>query len=1021
MFVTNVTLNLDLDPEDLVLVLFSLVLAVSWLVLICWATFLTNSGFLVGSPGVQPISNPRSMTPVNDRRRCEIIQDPKSQVTLHSFLLRLPCPRPLEALANIVDVWRTRYPNLYFTLTFSLCYLALACPPLCICGHSEAAHALAQRVTYPPRGRCVDSGCIGFQTITFLLVNPGHTPCRRPGCGQPYYAHDPPPDDPTPSQVPTPAPPSSSTLTLPLDPTMSLVPSMTSTVRWAQAPLAGQTTDGRRRAFAKHHRTWGPSTGASMPRGTQRPFTSNTRAVSQPNKPPTEISFAIWPFSPFSHQHADPEYPDLYPTDPRLIGSEGSAWATVFNDFNLLFKFESEIMNTIHAQRFESFAWTLFSTGIKPKSGFQRKISVAGVRWYEFTVTGLAKQKSLPDPVNPAGVIYFIGLKHGPLQGPLPAGRIPHACFPLGVQYALECKALILSDPIDCLDICPSSRSLAPEARTLAPARAAGAPELPLFDAGHDSDEEPIQSLPLFDAAHDSDEEATQIRQAMALSLADNALPASPEAGPSNAPMPALLGPCARPASLHTPSPPSIRRRLNTAIDLTLSPLLPPPSRLLLTARQSTQTPSPSPAPAILPTYTNVRAWSQALKPKLATGLSVVTALTVKAAVTAFLQTFESFYGRDPYVAPKPVNAVSIDPPGEFGLLAKDRSWKSGTAIGHGIGEAIMNELMNAVFNNSQIWKNMGDSYVINVSPAGIMPDAGGLRLLRAHGYACRLYIVLQGALPPLISVLFAFSLLTPGHDNDVISNSATIRMLAPHQVPLLRRWPDLRSDFLAKEKDPELMELVNNHFNLLTLFSNSSEISAFAEGFNGPISPDSDAKLSDTFGASLKTLILKMSAGRLRKPDDVVKRLAWKSTGGSELREDERLYRAVFIRYLNGRGIVDQKQLPRDNLTEHEKSIPEDHPLMVFMKDFGPPPDGRTAPDPNNADPAHNPDHWSNHILPVRGHTCFDGVDLPLLGPSKLLKQPVPNDDDASTDFDAYQYIMYRPATVFQEFGGII
>ncbi|KAJ7853137.1 hypothetical protein B0H14DRAFT_3450358 [Mycena olivaceomarginata] len=569
---------------------------------------------------------------------------------------------------------------------------------------------------------------------------------------------------------------------------MSLVPSMTSTVRWAQAPPAGQTTDGCRRAFAKHHQTWGPSTGASMPHGTQRPFTSNTRAVSQPNKPPTEISFAIWPFSPFSYQHADPEYPDLYPTDPRLIGSEGSAWATVFNDFNLLFKFEvpagadgtqgrdsifyaelnthltthmsdhhlhfsghsappltmpnldgaqSEIMNMIHAQRFESFAWTLFSTGIKPKSGFQRKISVAGVHWYEFTVAGLAKQKSLPDPVNPAGVIYFIGPKHGLLQGPLPAGCIPHACFPLRVQYALECKALILSDPIHCLDICPSSRSLAPEARTLAPARAAGAP---LFDAGHDSDKEPMQSLPLFDAAHDSDEEATQIRRAMALSLADNALPASPEAGPSNAPMPALLGPRARPASLH-----------------------------------STQTPSPSPAPAILPTYTNVWAWSQALKPKLATGLSVVTAPTVEAAVTAFLQTFESFYGGDPYVAPKPVDTVSIDPPGEFGLLAKDRLWKSGTAIGHGVGEAIMNELMNAVFNNSQIWKNMGDSYVINVSPAGIMPDAGWLRLLRAHGYACRLYVVLQGALPPPISVLFAFSLLTPGHNNDVILNSATI------------------------------------------------------------------------------------------------------------------------------------------------------------------------------------------------------------------------------------------------------
>jgi hypothetical protein len=52
MSITDVTLNLDPDPEDLVLVLgnlvlvlavevfilFSLLLAGSWLVLICWAT-----------------------------------------------------------------------------------------------------------------------------------------------------------------------------------------------------------------------------------------------------------------------------------------------------------------------------------------------------------------------------------------------------------------------------------------------------------------------------------------------------------------------------------------------------------------------------------------------------------------------------------------------------------------------------------------------------------------------------------------------------------------------------------------------------------------------------------------------------------------------------------------------------------------------------------------------------------------------------------------------------------------------
>jgi hypothetical protein len=45
----------------------------------------------------------------------------------------------------------------------------------------------------------------------------------------------------------------------------------------------------------------------------------------------------------------------------------------------------------------------------------------------------------------------------------------------------------------------------------------------------------------------------------------------------------------------------------------------------------------------------------------------------------------------------------------------------------------------------------------------------------------------------------------------------------------------------------------------------------------------------------------------------------------------------------------------------------------MVFMKDYGPPPDGRTAPDPNNTDPAHNADHWSNvHAAILRNSKHF-------------------------------------------------
>ncbi|KAJ6556664.1 hypothetical protein B0H10DRAFT_1967607 [Mycena sp. CBHHK59/15] len=68
---------------------------------------------------------------------------------------------------------------------------------------------------------------------------------------------------------------------------------------------------------------------------------------------------------------------------------------------------------------------------------------------------------------------------------------------------------------------------------------------------------------------------------------------------------------------------------------------------------------------------------------------------------------------------------------------------------------------------------------------------------------------------------------------------------------------------------------------------------------------------------------------------------------------------------------------------------------------------------------PACNPDHWPDHVLPVQTHTCFDSVDLPLLGPAALLEQPVP-EDDTCTDFDLYLYMMYRPITRFAEFGGL-
>ena len=71
--------------------------------------------------------------------------------------------------------------------------------------------------------------------------------------------------------------------------------------------------------------------------------------------------------------------------------------------------------------------------------------------------------------------------------------------------------------------------------------------------------------------------------------------------------------------------------------------------------------------------------------------------------------------------------------------------------------------------------------------------------------------------------------------------------------------------------------------------------------------------------------------------------------------------------------------------------------------------------PDSHN----HRP-NTMQHVLPVQPHTCFNGVDLPLLGPAALLEQPLPQDDTCS-NFDLYLYMSYRPLTRFSEFGGLV
>ncbi|KAJ7834546.1 hypothetical protein B0H14DRAFT_3461978 [Mycena olivaceomarginata] len=287
--------------------------------------------------------------------------------------------------------------------------------------------------------------------------------------------------------------------------------------------------------------------------------------------------------------------------------------------------------------------------------------------------------------------------------------------------------------------------------------------------------------------------------------------------------------------------------------------------------------------------------------------------------------------------------------------------------------------------------------------------------------------------------------------------------MFAPHQVEMLEQWPAKRTDFLAKANKDSFMDLVNSHFGLLprditrvsddmfasytdnyachilfgcqVAFANSPEICAFANGFNGPVSPNSAETLGMSFGALLKSLVIKMAAGRIQSPRDVLERLDWQSTGDPELQAIEALYCTAFHCYLSGHGIVRHPLLPRESLTEAEREIPDDYPLaralmflmymtgsqllplssqtidMVFFRELGP-----SGTDYSHSDPANNPEHWLDRVVPVRRHTCFYSVDLPLRGPDVLLRQDIP-DDVTATDFDVYLYVMFRPASLHMEF----
>ncbi|KAJ7096988.1 hypothetical protein C8R43DRAFT_1141600 [Mycena crocata] len=953
----------------------------------------------------------------------------------------------------------------------------------CLCGHSPHTHIIPRML--PPRGG-IGSTCPRFQTTHFDLG--GRTLCQHPGCAQPYISH---PPDPA-AATPNPGPTTSIPLVAGRGPTASEV--------WGKAPSAPVPVNKQRQRKAAHHTAWGTVSGSSMPRGPHRPFSGGQQSAPAPVPTEPEAAHITLAFYPLPMPESDPtqgdvDHPELYPRlPPRLFNPDRFFLAAAANQLTMDFKvpdftkaepsrsfyaeLNADVVKTLagrhihlpssgdeaaaswaipgsatwHAMQVLGFDWTLVNLGNKRAgSTTGRILTAAEFAWHEFTIDGFNVFKSsLKNPATPGKLYYLAAPKRGPLTGtPIGmAGR--HYCYPLRVTLPLSPFYDPAADPVTCYTDCVAGAPM-----SLPAAPVSSSVDTPPGDA-HIARSHLYQR----NIAYDSDEEADQLQQAINLSMADapaasttGPSSATPIAGPSNGrlnrPLP-RPPPRRRSLSAELPHPPHIRRRLNgpATIDLTRSA-------------------SP---PAIRQAFTDLDDWATALTLCLGPGLSRVRAPSVELAVNGLLTHIKGFLGGETSQPGSDATSVTITPPGAFGLLAVNQSWTVSGSVGNGIVKTIMTELVNLVFSDKAIWKAIGKAKVLDALPAGVMSDSERLCRLRAYGYACMLHVVLCHSLPVHMSTVFAYALLQANGDVSVLQDMDFLRKVAPEEVLLINQWLTTPADFMAKKDDPETTALTLNYFNKMPemfallppktldgftqnfrhqvlfgspdLFSQCGDVMAFADGFNGCLAASAATTLGDSFGDSLKTLIVELSAARVTSPEDVIRRIRWSSSGLARLLSVEERYKQAMLRYLRGKGIVRHQLLSLESLTEEERLIEPEDPcarvLMFLMMITGMkqlPTDEESidlnfldkysssddaGPDPTLADPAQNPAHWPDNICPVKVHTCFNGVDVPLFGVSALLRQPLP-DDNTSTDFDLYQYMMYRPVTKFSEFGGVV
>ncbi|KAJ7018129.1 hypothetical protein C8F04DRAFT_1152835, partial [Mycena alexandri] len=144
------------------------------------------------------------------------------------------------------------------------------------------------------------------------------------------------------------------------------------------------------------------------------------------------------------------------------------------------------------------------------------------------------------------------------------------------------------------------------------------------------------------------------------------------------------------------------------------------------------------------------------------------------------------------------------------------------------------------------------------------------------------------------------------------------------------------------------------------TPFSKSPDIRAFAHGFNGPFNAHSPLTLGESFGASLKTLVLLLASDRIKSPSDVIQRLAWTSTDKPEFAAAELI---ILFYLLNAYPMLRKAFPPTDPLARSlmfllyatgSPLLPAGKIDMSFIEKFPGP-----SVDSSQMDPENNPAHW--------------------------------------------------------------